>query len=83
MIKYSLTPKSFPSFKEVWRKTDTSKLINEKSGKTALTYNVIVTYVLGFLRYGQKIYVVPLKYFVILTVLTGYVPECPIVGFRT
>ena len=45
----------------------------KKSGKTALTYNVIVTSVLGFLRYGQKISVVPLKYFVILTVLTGYV----------
>ena len=45
--------------------------------------NVIYTSVLDFLRYGGKISIVSLKDFVVLTVSTGYVLECPIIGYQT
>ena len=45
--------------------------------------DVIHNSVLDFLRYGGKISIASFKNFMTLTVLIGYVPECPIIGSQT
>ena len=45
--------------------------------------DVICTSMLYFIIYGGKITTVSLKDFMTLTVLTGYVPKCTIIGPQT
>ena len=58
-------------------------LLMEKSGKTEIPEGVLHNSALGFLRYGEKRSTVPPKDYVMLMVLTGYISECPIMGFQT
>ena len=53
-----------------------------QSGKIYVPEEVISTSTLVFLSYGDKIIMLALKYFVVLTVLTGCVPKCPIIVFQ-
>ena len=54
-----------------------------KSGKIEVEEEVIRTYMLDFLRYGGKRSISSFKNFMNLTVLSGYLTECTIVGYQT
>ena len=51
-----------------------------QNDKIEVEEEVICTCVLYLLRYGGEISMSSLRNFVTLMVLTGYLPECPIIG---
>ena len=54
-----------------------------KRGKIEVEEDVMRTSMLDFLRYGGKISISSFKNFVTIMVLSGYVPECPLIGYQT
>ena len=54
-----------------------------QSCKIEVEEDVIRTSMLDFLRYGEKIYISSFKKIMILTVLSGNVPGCPLIGYQT
>ena len=54
-----------------------------KSGKIDVPEDVIHTSALRFIKYEERISIVSLKGFMILTVLNTYVPECTVICFQT
>ena len=48
LIKYGISPNLFPTFKEVWKKSDASRLINDGKWEIVVPGDVICTSVLVF-----------------------------------
>ena len=83
LFKACLSPEIFPSVMFfVWKQV-LQIWSMMKSGEMEVDEDVIHTSILDFLRYGGERSISSFKKIMTITVLSAYVPECPLIGYQT